>query len=196
MILASYHWLGGKLSSRTTTKTFCFRFRISLFHFGRWFIHWTDSQLLKYFVLTDSSSLGSWIGLRLSPIRKCKDVRAIMSFPSSDNGYVGREFTDASIWVKYKYPLSHRNFQYFPFDPWQANFALRIWLTMPMSVAHGERSFSKLEIIKNYLRNSMNTERLHDLAIISIESQIAEAIEYDDVIENFANKKARKKAYE
>jgi len=38
--------------------------------------------------------------------------------------------------------------------------ALRIILTMPVSVASGERSFSKLKIIKNYLRSSMNQERL------------------------------------
>ena len=44
--------------------------------------------------------------------------------------------------------------------------ALRIILTMPVSVASGERSFSKLKIIKNYLRSSMNQERLSDLAIL------------------------------
>ncbi|XP_025420683.1 uncharacterized protein LOC112690802 [Sipha flava] len=47
--------------------------------------------------------------------------------------------------------------------------ALRIILTMPVSVASGEQSFSKLKIIKNYLRPSMNQERLSDLATISIE---------------------------
>lgn len=33
--------------------------------------------------------------------------------------------------------------------------ALQIFLTLPVSVASGERSFSKLKLIKNYLRNTM-----------------------------------------
>jgi hypothetical protein len=47
--------------------------------------------------------------------------------------------------------------------------ALRIILTRPVSVASGEQSFSKLKIIKNCLKPSMNQERLSDLATISIE---------------------------
>lgn len=52
-----------------------------------------------------------------------------------------------------------------------AVIALRIMLTCPISVASGERSFSKLKIIKNYLRNSMNQDRLNSLSIISIEHE-------------------------
>ena len=72
--------------------------------------------------------------------------------------------------------------------------AYRILLTSPVSVATGERSFSKLKIIKNYLRNSMTQERLNDLAIISIEHESANAIQYDDIIDDFASKKARKQS--
>lgn len=56
--------------------------------------------------------------------------------------------------------------------------ALRITLTMPPSVASGERSFSKLKIIKNYLRSSMNQKRLSDLAIISVEREIMKSHEF------------------
>ena len=38
--------------------------------------------------------------------------------------------------------------------------ALIIFLTLPVTVATAERSFSKLKYIKNYLRNSMGQERL------------------------------------
>jgi hypothetical protein len=74
------------------------------------------------------------------------------------------------------------------------NFALaiRIFLTLPVSVASGERSFSKLKIIKNYLRNNMTQERLSDLAIISIESEISEKIDFTEIIDKFASQKARK----
>lgn len=71
--------------------------------------------------------------------------------------------------------------------------AYRIFLTAPVSVASGERSFSKLKLIKNYLRNSMSQNRLNGLAIISIENEVANSIGYDDIIEEFATSKARKK---
>ena len=38
--------------------------------------------------------------------------------------------------------------------------AIRIMLTMPVSTASAERSFSKLKIIKNYLRNTINRSRV------------------------------------
>lgn len=74
--------------------------------------------------------------------------------------------------------------------------AYRIFLTAPVSVATGERSFSKLKIIKNYLRNAMGQDRLNSLAIISIENEIANSIKYEDIIEDFANSKARKMDFE
>ncbi|KAL4083964.1 hypothetical protein QTP88_029280 [Uroleucon formosanum] len=70
--------------------------------------------------------------------------------------------------------------------------ALRIILTMPVSVASGERSFSKLKIIKNYLRSSMNQERLSDLATISIEKEVMENLEFKSLLIDFAQEKARK----
>lgn len=38
--------------------------------------------------------------------------------------------------------------------------ALLLFLTLPVSVATSERSFSKLKLIKNYLRSTMTQERL------------------------------------
>lgn len=70
--------------------------------------------------------------------------------------------------------------------------ALRIGLTLPVTVALAERSFSKLKLIKTYLRSTMSQERLSGLAIISINHRIAQQISYDDVIDDFASKKARK----
>ena len=36
--------------------------------------------------------------------------------------------------------------------------AVRIFLTVPVTVASAERSFSKLKLIKNYLRSTMSQE--------------------------------------
>jgi hypothetical protein len=44
--------------------------------------------------------------------------------------------------------------------------SLRILLIIPVSGASGERSFSKLKLIKTYLRSSMSQERLSSLATL------------------------------
>ncbi len=69
---------------------------------------------------------------------------------------------------------------------------LRVFLTRTISVASCERSFSKLKLIKNYLTSRMSQTRLTDLAILSIEREIADAIDFDEIIHEFANRKARK----
>ncbi|XP_037775590.1 uncharacterized protein LOC119572557 [Penaeus monodon] len=50
--------------------------------------------------------------------------------------------------------------------------ALRIFCTLPFTVASAERSFSKLKLIKNFLRSTMTQDRLNDLAILGIESDL------------------------
>lgn len=70
--------------------------------------------------------------------------------------------------------------------------ALRILLTLPVTVASGERSFSKLKLIKTYLRSTMVQDRLSGLAMIAIEHELAEQLNDVDVVKDFANTKARK----
>jgi len=48
------------------------------------------------------------------------------------------------------------------------SIALRILLNLPVTVASEERSFSKLKLIKTYLRSTMANDRLSGLAIIAI----------------------------
>lgn len=49
--------------------------------------------------------------------------------------------------------------------------AVKLFLTIPVTVASAERSFSKLKLIKNYLRSTMSQERLSGLSILSIENE-------------------------
>ena len=49
---------------------------------------------------------------------------------------------------------------------------LRIFLTIAISVVTCEKSFSKLKLIKNYLRSSMSSLRMRNLAILSIERHL------------------------
>ncbi|CAI6368814.1 unnamed protein product [Macrosiphum euphorbiae] len=71
--------------------------------------------------------------------------------------------------------------------------SLRILLTIPITSASAERSFSKLKIIKNYPRNTISQKRLTELATIAIENETANTLNFMDVIELFASKKSRKK---
>jgi hypothetical protein len=65
---------------------------------------------------------------------------------------------------------------------------------LPVSVASNERSFSKLKLIKTYLRSSMGQERLSDLAILSIENDEVEKVSFDELVHNFATEKCRRVA--
>mgnify|MGYP003530496588 CR=1 FL=1 len=72
------------------------------------------------------------------------------------------------------------------------SIALRILLTQPVSVASGERSFSKLKLIKDYLRSTMSQNRLTGLSLISIESDIAKKLDFTELLKAFASEKCRK----
>ena len=81
-----------------------------------------------------------------------------------------------------------KELDYFP----SACIAYRILLTIPVTVASAERSFSKLKFLKSYLRSTMTQERLSGLAMISIENEMLESINYEELINQFAIKNARR----
>ena len=51
----------------------------------------------------------------------------------------------------------------------------KIFLTLPVTVASAERSFSKLKLIKNYMymRSNMSQDMLSGLSILNIENERA-----------------------
>ena len=73
-----------------------------------------------------------------------------------------------------------------------ACIAFKILLTIHVTVASAERSFSKLKLIKSYLRSTMSEERLNGLAILSIEKGMLAKLECKNLISNFASQKVRK----
>ncbi|XP_066313637.1 uncharacterized protein [Miscanthus floridulus] len=73
-----------------------------------------------------------------------------------------------------------------------ATIAYRVLLTIPVTVASAERSFSKLKLLKTYLRSTMTQERLNDLAIIALEGELLEKIDYEHIIEDFISKNTKR----
>lgn len=70
-----------------------------------------------------------------------------------------------------------------------------LFCTLPVTVASAERSFSKLKLIKSYLRSSIAQERLDSLALISIENEAARQLDLNELVDKFAGAKARKKQF-
>ena len=69
-------------------------------------------------------------------------------------------------------------------------------MTLPVTVASAERSFSKLNIIKNFMRSTMTQDRLNNLAVLSIESEVTRKIDFTDIVDMFVmTEKARKGAF-
>jgi len=66
-------------------------------------------------------------------------------------------------------------------------------LTVPITSASAERLFSKWKIIKIYLRSTVSQTRLTGLSTIFIEKDIADTINYDKLINDFAKWKGEKK---
>ena len=73
--------------------------------------------------------------------------------------------------------------------------ALRIFLTLPVTNCEGERSFSHLARIKNELRTTQTQQRLSALSLMAIETELLRSLELDEVITDFANRRARKKFF-
>jgi hypothetical protein len=72
---------------------------------------------------------------------------------------------------------------------------LRLFLTLMVTNCSGERSFSQLKRIKNELRTGMSQNRLTSLSLLCIEREKLREIDFEDVIDDFAVRKSRKKMF-
>ena len=94
--------------------------------------------------------------------------------------------------INENYPINVLNYikrlESFP----NACIAFRILLTISVIVASAENFFSKLKLIKSYLRSTMSQEILNGLAILSIENEMLAEFECKNLINKFASQKVRK----
>ena len=84
--------------------------------------------------------------------------------------------------------LDHKLTNVFP----NVYIALRIYLSMFGSSCEAERSFSALKRVKNCLRSNMGQLRLTSLTLLSVESELVEKLDFNDIINDFAHQKSRK----
>lgn len=75
------------------------------------------------------------------------------------------------------------------------NLAIAIRIFTSISVASGERSFSKLKLIKNFLHSTTTQDRLNGLPTLAIKHELAEHIDVKDVIKKFTELKVRRKHF-
>ena len=115
--------------------------------------------------------------------RKCTDFAT--AFPDDvDSARLVDEIQDCRILVSrrvdvtplgiLKFIVSFGGNDVFP----NLKVGLQILLTVPISVAGCERSFSKMKLIMPYLRSTMTESPLTNLAILSIERETVEKVDF------------------
>jgi hypothetical protein len=61
-----------------------------------------------------------------------------------------------------------------------------------VTVTSAERSFSKLKLLKNYLRSTMSQERLNGLVALCIEKKLLDEIDINSIINDFASQNLKR----
>jgi len=70
---------------------------------------------------------------------------------------------------------------------------MQIAVTLPISSAGCKRSFSKLHMIKTYIRNSMADTRLDDLGTITMNRKRAKKLYFEEIVLRFVGKHANRR---
>jgi len=74
----------------------------------------------------------------------------------------------------------------------RASLLYQFVLTLPITVSSNERSFSKLKLIKNYLRSTMTNDRLFNLIICSLEYDLLDQIDIQKMVDDWTKMKDRR----
>ncbi|KAL4112846.1 hypothetical protein QTP88_016566 [Uroleucon formosanum] len=72
------------------------------------------------------------------------------------------------------------------------NMMLRLVFTAPISTASNERAFSKLKLVKNYLRFSISADRLHNLMLLNSNKDILDNVNITMLVDKWSLLKERR----
>ena len=71
----------------------------------------------------------------------------------------------------------------------------RIYMCLMVTKCGGERSFSVLKRVKTECRATKSQFRLQSLGLLCIESEILRSLNFDDIVQDFSNKKSRRQKF-
>ena len=72
---------------------------------------------------------------------------------------------------------------------------LRLFLTIPVTTASSERTFSAMRRLKNYLRSSMTQERLNHVLLLHCHKPQIDSIDIHHIASSFISVKERREQY-
>ena len=115
----------------------------------------------------------------------------LVQFADFVNAYQEEQGEDVSRENFMYHLIFKKRVQIVRFLMWRLHSACTCMVLM-ISNCSAERSFSKMKLIKNRLRTSMCNDRLFHLSLMSKEADILREINFEDLVNELARKKARK----
>ena len=71
----------------------------------------------------------------------------------------------------------------------------RIYLTIPVTTATVERSFSDLQCIKTYLRSTMSQQRLNNIMLLNVHKDLADGLDMPTIPRQFVDANERRRRF-
>lgn len=130
-------------------------------------------KYIMKFTKEDAQNVGKTVGIDDSDLLYCEVELFKKEISNSSTISTANEYIHER---KSSMPLLNQAYQYL--------------LTLPVTVASVERSFSKMKIVKSRLRTKMDDERLNSLLICTLETDILDQLNDEEVVEKWLDSKA------
>ena len=85
-------------------------------------------------------------------------------------------------------PLASRMFS-------EVDKLVRIYLTIPVTTAAGERSLSAVRRIKTYLRSTMSQQRLNNIMLLNVHKDLTDGLDLPTVARQFVHANERRRHF-
>ena len=97
--------------------------------------------------------------------------------------------TEKTIRIAADFALNgHKNHKLFP----HVTKVFKLFLTAPPSVCKSERSFSRMKLLKSYLRSKTKEKKLHYLMILACEKDLTDKLDLQKLADRWKNIKTRR----
>eukprot|EP00118_Oscarella_pearsei_P023766 m.288913 g.288913 ORF g.288913 m.288913 type:complete len:207 (+) comp40709_c0_seq7:2098-2718(+) len=74
----------------------------------------------------------------------------------------------------------------------EVHLLIRLYLTVPVTTATAERSFSALRRLKTYLRTTMPQRRLNNMVLLHLHKERTDKLDLSEIAKNFISKNRRR----